>query len=222
MIIKVTTVLFSLLIATLLVPVIIDNANAAKMYAREQVDLAFFNAGDSVIFNDKNKMKVDAKSMKESGMMKKEIKIVKQYSRLHNALIKAMISENDTLIATAKNNLHSGKFALIFNDTTYQEPTQGGVTGAGFWDSSACGITNGVISTYPQTPTLYIGTNGHVNQSSIEAWLGNNGQHIVNWPYADWGGISSMQKKTLLDRVAAQMVNFEMNGIFLFRFLVSQ
>ncbi len=194
MLAKVSTVLFALLIATLLVPTMIDSASAAKTYTREQVDRAFFNADDNISFNDKNKMKVDVKSMKESGMPKKEIKIVKQYARLHNALIKAMISENDTLIAIAKTNLHDGKFAMVFNDTAYQAPPPGGVTGAGFWDSSACGITNGVTSTYPPTPTLYIGTNGHASQSNIETWLRNNGQHIVNWPYADWGDLVYAEK----------------------------
>ena len=194
MIEKVTTVLFSLLIVTLLVPAMIDSASAVKLYTREQVDQAFFNAGDNIAFNDNNKMKIDIKSMKESGMAKKEIKIVKQYARLHNELIKAMISENQTQIIAAKTNLHNDKFSLIFNDTTYREPTQDGFTGAGFFDSSACGITNGVISTYPPTPTLYIGTSGHTNQSNIETWLQDNGQHIVNWPYADWGDLAYAEK----------------------------
>ncbi len=64
-----------LLIATLLVPAMIDSASVAKTYTREQVDRAFFNADDNISFNDKNKMKVDVKSMKESGMTKKRSRL---------------------------------------------------------------------------------------------------------------------------------------------------
>ena len=178
------TFLFASLIAAMILPsgMMMNEAEASEPYTKTQVDRAFHKAGESVTFNHVNLMQVDKRGMLDNEMSFGDRLIVLQYATLHNALINAMISENQEALEIAKDELHNGKFAHVFNDPN---PS----TTRGFWDSSACGITNGDVSTYPQTPTLYIGTDGHDSQADIEAWLVNNGQHIVNWPSADWGDL---------------------------------
>lgn len=184
----------SIFAAMILAMMVGQVAEADTTYTRQQVDTAFSLAGDHVTFNDKNKMKVDKASMIEDGMSNDDIKIVKQYARLHNKLIKAMIAEDADAITTAKDNLHNGKFALVFNDPTPVAAASAMASTQGYWDSSACGITNGVTSTYPGTPTIILGANGHATQSAIETWLVNNDQHKVSWPYADWGDLVYAEK----------------------------
>lgn len=199
---KTKTVLFGSIFAALILTLMVGQvAEASTTYTRQQVTDAFALAGDHVTFNAKNKMKVDKASMSEDGMSSDDIKIVKQYARLHNKLIKAMIAEDKDAIATAKDNLHNGKFALVFNDPNATaapsvQAASGAMSVAGFLDDSACGITNGDTSTYPGTPTIILGATGHSTQSAIETWLVNNDQHKVSWPYADWGDIVYAEKNS--------------------------
>ncbi len=180
------TILFASLIAAMILPTsMMGNAEAATTYTREQVNQAFSLAGDNVTFNDKNKMKVDKAALSNDGMSQSDIKIIKEYAKLHNALIKAMIQEDEDKIEDAQDKLVYGDFAIVFNDPSAGE----GISTQGWFDDNACGITNGNTSTYPDTPTLYVGTDDHANENAIETWLENNGQHIVNWPYADWGDL---------------------------------
>ncbi len=158
------------------------DAEASKEYDRIQVDKAFFDAGDNVTFDDRNKIIVDTRALVKGGMEYEDVKIINEYSELNNALIDAIVSEDKNAIKSAKHNLVYNQFSNVFND-------ENSLTTYGFWSSSACGITNGVTSTYPSTPTLYIGTDGHNTQADIETWLTNNGKHIVNWPFADWGDL---------------------------------
>ena len=189
---NIKTILFASLIAVMLLPFnVMGEAQAENVYTRAQVDKAFARGDSNITFDENNKINVDLRGMARSGLSTSDIMIVNEYAHLNNALVEAMINEDENAIELAGTNLIEGKFAYVFDDPTYDE-TQMSIQG--YWDSSACGITNGVTSTYPDTPDLYIGTTGHANQAAIETWLTNNGQHIVNWPFADWGDLVYAEK----------------------------
>lgn len=191
---EIKTILFASLIMAMILPFSgMNYANAEenkikKQYTRAEIDNAFGVSEKYVTYTETKHMVVDVKSMNDDEVSKLDIHIMKKYAKLHNKLMNGILSGNEDRLNKAQSNLFDGQFKYLFNADSDLPSTQW------FHDLAACGITNGVTSTYPQTPSISIGEQGHSNEQSIRDELESQDLHYVNWPWSDWGDVVYAEK----------------------------
>lgn len=162
-----------------------QSAEAAKKpYTLAEIDNAFGNSEGYVTYNDKGKMIVDLNQMKEDGLSKKDIKIMKKWTALNNKIINAVEGGNQTKLDLAIEKAQSGKFRLLTN-ATIVSPSEGftGQTNVNYLSLTACGITYGQTS--HANPTASVDKDGYASQVALQSALVIDNYHQIQWPWTD-------------------------------------
>ncbi len=163
----------------LLVPGTAFGQNADK-YSLDEINSAFENTENYVTYTDKkNQMKIDVASMKSDGIDKKDIKIIKQYAKVHNKIMKSFLNHGN--MTAVVDYAKTGKFSQLFT------PTELPITGQSHQNTDylslyACGIWAWQSHTEP--PVL-VGKQGYSSLSAIQKAIVSDGYHQVQQPWAD-------------------------------------
>ena len=123
--------------------------------------------------------------MHYNNVSSKDIKIMKQWSKLSNEITNVIKTGNQSDISFMLEEAQSGKFRLLTNATT-TSPQEGvsGQTDVWYWSLTACGITYGQTS-HPN-PSPAPNKTHYDSLQSIQNALVADGYHQIQFPWTDY------------------------------------
>lgn len=191
------TILFASLIVAMILPFsMVDFATAETdktKFSKTDIDKSFKNSKGYVHVEKKTQqMTVDEKKMLKDGIDKNDIKIMKEWAKLNNKVMKPFMSGDKEGLGAALAEAAVGSFSYLTNSKTTKigavdddVSNVSYITPVGFWDLTACGITYG--STEHADPIHNIGLSGFSTLESAQSTLSGNEYYEVEWPWIDSG-----------------------------------